>query len=352
MKRILRAFGGLLTLSWLLASCLSSNDDTTTGYDDVSIQSFTLGKLNRYLHTTARSGADSLYKTTYTASTYKMSIDQLGGRIFNDDSLLIGTDARHVICTVTTKNGGVVYLKSMTSDTLAYFNSGKDSVDFSQPRLFRVFSTDGTTSRDYTVTLNVRSQQAGRMVWTLMDPATPLPTTPTTDWQFAVGDDGRTLYASRDQWATRRTESLDSDASLLPTRNAAFTSWPLSAGMSYALMVGDSDAQPQAAVVWRKLFDDDSDHTWVYMPIAPGNPYYLPGGCRYWLLPYTDGTVLAADSAGHLYRSADQGITWLTSASLQSPTDDIAAAATDGNGGLWLRTGGDTPAVWRGVLTE
>ena len=148
MRRIFQAFCGLFAAALLLTSCLSSNEPEVTVYNDMSIQSFELGTLDRYLHTTSSAGEDSVYKVTYSASSYKMNIDQLEHKISNADSLLRGTDMTRIICTLTTKNHGLVLLQSMTSDSLNYFNSGTDSIDFSQPRIFRVFATDGSGSRD------------------------------------------------------------------------------------------------------------------------------------------------------------------------------------------------------------
>ena len=77
MKRIFHVFCGLLAVILSLTSCLGSSDSDITTYNDVAIKSFSLGKLNRYIHTTTTSGADSVYKSTFTASSYKMNIDQL-----------------------------------------------------------------------------------------------------------------------------------------------------------------------------------------------------------------------------------------------------------------------------------
>ena len=171
MKRFLQAFCGLVVALSMLTSCLSSSDEDTTTYNDVVITSFKLGTLNRYLHTTSKSGADSVFKATYSASNFKMNIDQLNDTIYNADSLLVGTDVAHVVCTVTTKNSGIVFLKSMTSDSLTYFSSGSDSVDFTRPRVFRVYANDGSCFRDYKVSVTASQQTAGTFLWTVADKA-------------------------------------------------------------------------------------------------------------------------------------------------------------------------------------
>ena len=106
MKRVFRNLGVLLMAPIMLTSCLGDGDtEETTLYSDVAITSFTLGTLNRDTHTTSSTtGNDTIIRTTLTGSDYKMTIDQLGHQIFNQTPLPQGTDIKHVICTVTSKN--------------------------------------------------------------------------------------------------------------------------------------------------------------------------------------------------------------------------------------------------------
>lgn len=161
MKLMLRALCALLSLSAMLVSCLSSDDSVTTTYSDTAITAVTLGSLNRYTTMkSAMSGNDTVVKSTLTGSNYHITIDQLGCRIFNQDTLPVGTDIKHVVLSaLSTKNGGLPLIKSMTSDTLRYYST-TDSIDFSQPRTIRVLSSDGTAYRDYTMSLAV-SETAG-----------------------------------------------------------------------------------------------------------------------------------------------------------------------------------------------
>lgn len=350
MKRIFQVFCGLLTAVMVLSSCLNSSDSSTTYYDDMAIESFTLGTLNRYLHTTSKAGNDSVYRLTYTGSVYKMNIDQLNHRIFNTDSLPIGTDVSHVVCTVKTRNNGYVYVKSLTSDTLRYFNSGRDSIDFTQPRLFRVFSSDGSGSRDYLVSLNLRSQEAGRLLWTLMPAGTEIPEMQEDGWEFALTEGSNGIIASNDHWATTINETLDTDASLLPSMNSTFACWEISKGLSYALLVGDSDGQADGAVVWRKIIDPDKPTQWVFMNRDNTNRYYLPKGHHYWLLPFQNETVLAINEDGTFYQSRDYGITWKKPTELSAPVTTIVQAATADDGTIWLRD--NDGEVWHGIMTQ
>lgn len=156
----------MLSAVCMLSSCLSDDNDDSdyTYYKDTGITTVSLGTMNRYLHTTSSSGADSVYKVTYAGSNYKMSVDQIGHRIFNTDSLPYGTDLQHVIATVTAVNNGVLLLKSATSDSLTYY-SNTDSIDFRTPRTIRVVAQDGLRYADYTITLNARKVPVGSLTW-------------------------------------------------------------------------------------------------------------------------------------------------------------------------------------------
>jgi len=154
----------------LLTSCLkSSNDSSSTLYNDAGIVSFSLGTLNRYMHTTDSEGNDSVYTVTVTGSDYNFVIDQLNHRIYNPDSLPVGTDVEHVVCEASTYNNGLLTLKKVDSDTLVYFSSS-DSIDFTTPREFRVYASDGSGYQAYTVTVNVHQQDGDVFEWKEMAP--------------------------------------------------------------------------------------------------------------------------------------------------------------------------------------
>lgn len=154
----------LLWASLVLTSCLKSGDEELTFYDDAGIVSFSLGTLNCYQHTLSTNGADSTYLTKITGSSYKFYINQATREIYNPDSLPYGTDAAHVVCTVGTKNSGVVAVKSVVGDTLRW-HSSSDSIDFTQPREFVVFSSSDAAQARYTVRVNVHQQKADTFSW-------------------------------------------------------------------------------------------------------------------------------------------------------------------------------------------
>lgn len=151
-----------------MTSCLGSDDDETIYYDDTAITSFSLGTMNVKHNIKAKDGVtDSTYTTTLTGSTYRFSIDQLTKTIYNADSLPVGTDASHVLATISSKNSGTIVLNLRNrngEDSLAYYNS-TDSIDFTKPVRIRVYNMRATAFRDYTVKVNIHQQDGDSFAW-------------------------------------------------------------------------------------------------------------------------------------------------------------------------------------------
>jgi len=167
MKNILKTLCVLTCLSVALSSCLNSDDETNTAvYDDMAITGITLGTLNRYTHTlSSYTGNDTIVKTTLTGSAYGMTIDQLNHTIYNHDVLPSGTDLKHVVLSsISTKNNSIATLKSPTSDSIMVITTG-DSIDFSSPRIFRVYSSKLDSWRDYTMTLTSNPAAGIAFAW-------------------------------------------------------------------------------------------------------------------------------------------------------------------------------------------
>lgn len=161
----------------MLTSCLGNDDnetDTTyTYYNDAGIVSFSIGTLKQYRDTVAKDGSDSTYYVNILGSTFPFVIDHVRGQIYNPDSLPIRTDVSRVVVTATTRNSALIYIKSLTSDSLTRYNA-TDSMDFRQPRVFRCLSLDGTGWRKYDVKVNVHQQSGDDFHWNQMADQTAL----------------------------------------------------------------------------------------------------------------------------------------------------------------------------------
>lgn len=308
----------LMGLCLMLTACLGDNDDTqVTTYGDMAITAFTLGTIPRYTTGSTSEGNDTTIRTTITGSAYPMTIDQLGHRIYNQNPLPVGTDIRHVVCTITAKNGGSVALQSMTSDSLSWF-SNTDSIDFSVPRTFRVYAINGEGYRDYTVTVNVSETTGTTFGWK----------------RVATGVVG----VPQEQCAGVRLLSVADRLVMMPLTTDSELA---SAGNTWRVMVS-SDGQQ-----WQRLWDCP-DAQWQGA-VAMGNDLYMKAGDQLMMTggnagwdnaPATVATGLPAgqlvgagtrelfilDDEGRLTRSIDGGLTWT-----DERLDDDAALLPAGN---------------------
>lgn len=167
MKRKFFAFILLLTAGLSLSSCLSSDDDVTIEYThDTAITAFSLGTLTRtYAGVSSKTGKDTTYTAEVTGSNYKFLIDQASRKIYNEDSLPVGTKTSAVLATISSKQSSPIVLQDINKpDSLIYYSSS-DSIDFSKPRQVRVYNNDLTAYATYTITVNVHQEEQNAFVW-------------------------------------------------------------------------------------------------------------------------------------------------------------------------------------------
>lgn len=373
MKRYIHVFYAIMVSVILLSSCLSSADEgTVVVYDDTALTAFRLTTVNRYLHTTSKSGKDSVYKKTLS-NPVVFNIDQTAYEIYNNDSLPYGSDVKHVLASITSKSSTPIFYKSFVGDTLFSYRA-TDSIDFSQPREFRVYNNTGTIFRTYTVTVNVHQAEAGKLVWE-KQPSEAYPVdTIWAYWEQKVEDAGlesfigagrKEAYAfsadhqimvTRDNGATWQIDSIGDDASLLPQENVRFISYPFAPNddTDYQVMTGTISEGEVINIVWRKIAeysDDSRPSKWVSIPYELYNKYYLPAMSDYSLV-YFHNHMLAID-ASRILISRDGGITWKESDSYKLPEGTFynIEATTDADGNLWFMDE-ETDEVWRGKLID
>ncbi len=354
----------VLAALMLLASCKTEDETTLTLYGDAAITSFTLGTLNRYV---------AGEKITYAGSAYPMQIDAVGKTIENVDSLLIYTDASHVVCTVGTRNNGIIGIKSLTDDTYKTYSSS-DSIDFSQERTFRVWASDGGGYTDYKVKVNVHKQDGEETVWQKQTGATkPTETLPTGIKQllgkssyeaYAISEGGKVMHKATN--ATDWTQDIaddHEDIASVPSTDIALVSYPmaLADSMDYVLLAGTVSGTKTA--VWRKIVDNrgkKATGNWTYLDRGSETQYLLPALTGLNLIRY-DGVVLAfGGDFKQIYESRDNGITWKVSSRILMPSDfDYSQAKkmlvkTDADNYIWLYCdyADGSLHVWKGRLNR
>ncbi len=359
----------------MMTSCLSSNDSSDIIYNnDTAITAFSLASVNRYIHTTSKSGTDSVYKKVYTYPV-SFSIDQYNQTIYNTDSLYADCDLKHVLISVSTKNSGTAVIKSLISDTLKTIVS-TDSLDFTQPREIRVYAQDGKSYRAYKVTMNKHQVATDQILWEKM-PADSYPVdTEKEKWEQIIEDKGLAqfigagtkeayaydmdgqLMVSKDEGATWNPDTLDASTTLLPRQSIAFVSYPFEANeeTDYQILAGIIEGDDIVSVVWRKVAEyteGSQPGKWCFVPVEVFNRYSLPAPDNKDLnLVWFHKKVLAI-SSDWIRVSSDGGITWKDYGKMPLPDDNLTAveACTDAEDALWIKEL-NTDNVWRGILVE
>lgn len=162
--RFLSYFTVCLSLLSAAVSCNKNDDDnTTTNYSIYSntttlVSSFSLTKDDNVLH-----HLDSVFFT----------IDQDRGMIYNADSLPKGTNVSK-LCVNMTSASTVSKVEFLVTDgkvqgdkTITYTSTTKDTIDFSGSVKMRVTANDGTTTRLYSVKVNVHNVEPDTLRWPL-----------------------------------------------------------------------------------------------------------------------------------------------------------------------------------------
>lgn len=378
--RQIKTIGLLLMTVAMMMSCLNSSDSDSTSYTDAAISSFSIGNLQRTIHTTSSTGADSTYTTTVSGALYDFEIDQTGCRIFNPDSLPMGTDVSRVLVTMSAYNNGTILIKDVASDTLRIYNS-TDSLDFTKPRIITALSNDGQGTRNYTVNINVYQEDPNAFVWKLMsnnwspektdDAEDDLPPGikcilgRSTNEEYALSTDNRMMVLN-DGSTEWEEDLLNDDASLLPTEDVSLVCYPmaLTPNTDYVLIAGNRDAKayPQETIarVWRKTVDNDEQAergVWTYMERPADALYQLPRMENLSLIYYDDSILAFGMPFTDIYQSRDNGITWKVGETYQMPKDFDYVKTTsvkvvvDDDNYIWLYCSG-SGQLWRGALNK
>ena len=375
MKKYIHVLCAALTCVVLYTSCMNSDDNSSAVvYDDMAITGFRLTSINRLVHSTTKAGKDTVIKKTL-ANPVPFTINQETYEIYNVDSLPYGCDTKRVLATISSKNNGQIMIKSFVGDTLSFYRS-TDSIDFSKPRVLEVYTSDLKAYRSYTVEVNVRQYDNSTMQWERVT-LDELPDygDDADEWEDIMAkeelrkfigegtveayafDYNNKIMVSKDDGATWVPDSVDGDASLLPTQSSAFVSIPFGVNDStdYQLMVGSCEKEKIESVVWRKIAEFGYDYDpckWVQIPSDPRNDYYLPK-LEHISLLYYNGLILAIGSDKKIYQSRDKGITWKTSKAYTLPEgfDSKDFIAFSDFEYIWIYAR-DTGEAWRGIKIE
>ena len=301
-KHIYPLLLALLALPFVLNSCKSDDEETTEVSDACYISSFSLGSVKRVIYGRTTAGMDSIYTTTFSASYFPMIINQREQTIENLDSLPIRTQLDKVLVTVEfehTLEWRKAEINNLEDTTWTTYNKS-DSLNLSDSLHFRVLSKDATSSRTYTVKVNVHQQMGDSTNWDSLGILTELMTT--TARKVSVWNNKLIILATQ------------ADGTLLCIQH------PLSANGSWSDQntIGTAKAIPSTLQQQgnRLLISTSDDKLLESTDAITWTPAGFPALTSMRLVAASDDYVYAL-SGGKLYRS--NGITWD-----EEPLDDEA----------------------------
>ncbi len=141
---------GIFTLFAFLVAC-NTEDTTSTLSSDAEITKFVLTANDSVM-----SDLDNVFFT----------IDQKNGKIYNADSLPVGTKFTKLLAGITFSSASKATIRYISKDSISY--SSTDSIDFTNPFTIEVVAYDGLTKKEYDVRLNVHKQEPDSMQWNLL----------------------------------------------------------------------------------------------------------------------------------------------------------------------------------------
>lgn len=240
----------IVILNYLgFASCNSSSSPNFGDYtlsSDVAVTAFSLVSNNKILN-----NLDSVY----------FSIDLNNARIFNADSLPMGTDISRMQLLITTTGTTVAELKFKNKnnvDTVVnYLENSSDSINFANgPVKLHLVAANKESSLDYTIQINVHKMAPDSLYWNL--------------------NDRRRLPSQLNELKSQKTVALNGNILCL-TGN----------GNQYSIATAANPGES-----W-----NISDIRFGFTPDVNS-------------LTATDNSLFILDTAGTLYRSSDMGQSW------------------------------------------
>lgn len=163
---MLRSFRLLLPFLCLalLSSCFEDKEQKEITLPSPIVKSIVLGNLKRVVKGKTASGSDTTLISHLFAAGIPMYIDQLNNRIYNADSLPVGTRTDKTLFTSFLADG-IVTMKKWAEEGDTVFTT-TDSIDLSRPRILRVHKADFSQKRSYRLELLVHKEDPDSTTWT------------------------------------------------------------------------------------------------------------------------------------------------------------------------------------------
>ena len=145
----------LLALTLMVTSCSKDDNVVTTSNDYCYIKSVILGTVKRKTNT---------LNTSFTGSSFLMTINLRDNTIENRDSLPFGSLLDRVTVSITFDGSSLAYREKGSDAGWTAYNS-TDSLDLTKPLELYLTSNDNLSSRIYTLKVNVHKQEGDSLYW-------------------------------------------------------------------------------------------------------------------------------------------------------------------------------------------
>ena len=158
--KFLTVITGLLMAAFMITSCLNDDDNEVTLSSESSITAFSIKDNIETKYTAKVNGKDTTLTATVKGSDYPFIIDQVERRIYNADSLPVGTNVSKVVVEITADTPYIVFVADKDS-----LWTSTDSLNFENPVKFKVMAQSMEYGAVYTAEINVHKQEPDSLVW-------------------------------------------------------------------------------------------------------------------------------------------------------------------------------------------
>lgn len=165
---LLKAMMLLLTVCVVMGSCKKDDEESEDINSDCYISSVSLGQMKRAIY--YGEDGDSVGYVTFSAGAIPMIIDQRTNTIKN--SILLPSGAMLNQVKMEVGHSGVLSYRCEGGEEVPF--SSEDSIDCTKPVTFIVYSSDGSSRREYTLVLSVDKNEGNKFAWTRVEATTYL----------------------------------------------------------------------------------------------------------------------------------------------------------------------------------
>lgn len=278
-----------------LSACLSDDETTVTSSTNPRMTAFTLA------------GNDSIKTAVFTLNADSVTVE-------NVDSLPFGTPVNKAIPTFTfvSSYGALLYINGSTTGKAV---TGKDTVDFSLPVKIKNYAADNSTTKEYTIKVNVHKVEPKLYVWSLLNNSIGA-ANPTS--QKAIYFNNKLLYYANEAGATALYTSTNGTT----WAAATLSGLPANASMVNTVQLNGKLFYTQDGV---KIYSSTDGASWTSADISATDYTFKT------MLFTLNGSIWAitqsVDLKKYRFASSVDGTVWLIRNELPSnfPLTDFAA---------------------------